>query len=181
MYLPATSPIPQNSQMPPPQRSMDASRLRLWRVDEAIKRAREAQNCAAFAGASGQPVQPSLPALYGPNLTRNVTQQVAAPTDSEARRNALIAGTSTLTDEQREALRDAPEVVEQYSTGICAPEPIDTHCPQTVSAPAWTNAVLNYPAPVCGSAASLVVKRSPWLLLLLVLGGGLALNALVDD
>lgn len=185
MYVSTSAPLPPNSQTRPSARSVQRYYSELATLALAIDKGRTAQNCAYAAAVSTQPVPTQIPNLNpAPRVIRPDArpQETAMDSANAAEKRAqLLLNTPNLTQAQRDAIADAPQVLNE--PGPCAPVPEESRCPQPTAAPSWGNSATAYPSSACVSAVESVaevVKRNPLLFLGLVVVGGFALNSLSD-
>lgn len=185
MYVPTTAPLPPNSQTPPSRASVEKYRRDMLSLALAVEKGKTAQNCAYATAVSTQPIPTQIPNLRAaPQVVRPDARPAETMADriaAQQQRASLLQNTPNLTQEQRDAIADAPRVLNTPQP--CPAVVEESVCPQNVSAPPWGNAAAAFPSSACVSPVQSVVesvKKNPLLWLGLVVVGGFALNSMTD-
>ncbi len=86
-----------------------------------------------------------------------------------------------LTQEQMREIAEAPKVAPQWAELTCQPEPPRTLCPAAMSTPPWGDARTSFPSAACQSIGQQASGIEWWKLLLIAVGGVVAIREVLSD
>ncbi len=179
MYTSTSAPLPPNSQAPLSQEDAARYTRNMARLALSIDKARTDWRCSWQAALSSQafPVQiPGLLPVVSVTVPGRDPATIAQEQSDAAEHTANALAMPNLTDEEREAIASAPRLLSTPQP--CIPLKED-HCPPKTAVPPWGNETIAYPPAACPSISATIAEK-PFTILLLVLGGLVAIDWLTD-